>query len=228
MKEIVLKNINEIKPYWRNPRNNERTITSLIESIKKFGFKVPIVVDKDFVIITGHSRHTAALQLKGQLDEEIKELRDLSEKTKDTESKIRLNIKIANMKQLNYGKVPIIIADELTEKEAKEFRIADNKIHDLTFWDTDKLKLEVRELQDVIGFDENEIKNLIKDVDVNYDSYTSDEISDVENKINTQFEERIDNFNDDKVRLCCPYCNKEYLLSKDEILTSKYLKKNQY
>ena len=45
-----------IKPYWRNPRNNSKSIEVVRQSIEKYGFNVPLVVDKNFVIITGHSR----------------------------------------------------------------------------------------------------------------------------------------------------------------------------
>ena len=53
-----------IKPYWRNPRDNSKTIEALKESITDYGFNVPLVIDKDNVIITGHSRYKA-LRLLG-------------------------------------------------------------------------------------------------------------------------------------------------------------------
>jgi ParB family transcriptional regulator, chromosome partitioning protein len=52
-----------IKPYWRNPRDHENTIAPLMKSIKRYGFKVPIVVDIDHVIICGHARYKAMRQL---------------------------------------------------------------------------------------------------------------------------------------------------------------------
>lgn len=55
--------IKQIKPYWRNPRDNTKTIEALKESIKKFGFKVPITVDKKHVIVTGHARYKAMIEL---------------------------------------------------------------------------------------------------------------------------------------------------------------------
>lgn len=61
---IVDLNIDELKPYENNPRNNEKAIAKVAESIKQFGFKVPIVIDKDKVIVTGHTRYLASKQLR--------------------------------------------------------------------------------------------------------------------------------------------------------------------
>lgn len=61
--EIVYKKISKIKPYERNPRKNDSAVDSVAESIKQFGFKNPIIVDKDNVIISGHTRRLASIAL---------------------------------------------------------------------------------------------------------------------------------------------------------------------
>lgn len=55
--------LSELKEYEKNPRNNEVAVDYVAESIKQFGFKVPIVIDKDNVIIAGHTRFKAAKKL---------------------------------------------------------------------------------------------------------------------------------------------------------------------
>ncbi len=55
--------ITDIVPYENNPRLNEGAIEYVMNSIKEFGFKQPIVVDKDNVIIVGHTRYKAAQRL---------------------------------------------------------------------------------------------------------------------------------------------------------------------
>jgi len=55
--------LEKIKPYWRNPRINKDSIDPLIESIKKFGFSQPIIVDKELTIIAGHTRLEAAKKM---------------------------------------------------------------------------------------------------------------------------------------------------------------------
>jgi site-specific DNA-methyltransferase (adenine-specific) len=55
--------IKAIKPYWRNPRNNEEGVAAVKKSIEEFGFNSPIIVDKEYVIIAGHTRYKALQQL---------------------------------------------------------------------------------------------------------------------------------------------------------------------
>jgi len=61
--EIVMLNVDEIKPYFNNPRDNDKTTQALIKSIQKVGFNVPLLVDKNNVIVKGHSRFSAAKEL---------------------------------------------------------------------------------------------------------------------------------------------------------------------
>jgi len=55
--------IDRIKPYDKNPRRNDRAVEAVAKSIREFGFRQPIVVDKDGVIVVGHTRYKAALKL---------------------------------------------------------------------------------------------------------------------------------------------------------------------
>lgn len=61
---IIEKKINEIKPYEKNPRKNDEAVKFVKASIENFGFKVPIVIDKDNTIVCGHTRWKAAKELK--------------------------------------------------------------------------------------------------------------------------------------------------------------------
>ena len=60
---VIEKNIRELKPYKRNPRDIRDAIGPVSESIKMFGFKQPIVIDKDNVVVAGHVRLEAAKKL---------------------------------------------------------------------------------------------------------------------------------------------------------------------
>lgn len=62
--EVKLVKIAEIKPYDRNPRNNDGAVDAVAASIKEFGWQQPIVVDRDGVIVAGHTRYKAAQKLK--------------------------------------------------------------------------------------------------------------------------------------------------------------------
>lgn len=61
--QIVELNIEVLKPYEKNPRKNDDAVEYVANSIKEFGFKVPIVIDKDNVIVAGHTRYKAAKRL---------------------------------------------------------------------------------------------------------------------------------------------------------------------
>ena len=109
--QIIEKSITEITPYEKNPRKNDEAVEYVANSIKEFGFKVPIVIDKNGVIVAGHTRYKAA-------------------------------------QKLGLEKLPCVIADDLTEKQIKAFRIADNKTSEKSSWDDVLLK---EELTDILG-----------------------------------------------------------------------------
>ena len=61
---IIEKKVKDLKPYEKNPRLNDDAVKYVAESIKEFGFKVPIVIDKDNNIVCGHTRWKACKKLK--------------------------------------------------------------------------------------------------------------------------------------------------------------------
>ena len=62
--QIIEKNISDLVPYENNPRRNEDAVQYVKASIQEFGFKVPVIIDKDNVIIAGHTRLLAAKELE--------------------------------------------------------------------------------------------------------------------------------------------------------------------
>lgn len=107
--KILEKRIDEISPYEGNPRKTDGAVAAVAESINRFGFKVPIVVDSNMVIIAGHTRLEAA-------------------------------------KKIGLEKVPVIVAEDLSEDQAKAFRLADNKTAEIAVWDFEKLEKELEDL----------------------------------------------------------------------------------
>jgi len=101
--------INDIKAYDKNPRNNANSIDKVADSIAEFGFRQPIVVDEDMVVLAGHTRLLAS-------------------------------------KQLGLKKVPVHIAEGLTNAQKKAYRIMDNKSSEDSEWDKDLLNLEIKDL----------------------------------------------------------------------------------
>lgn len=121
--QIVQKRVDELIPYAMNPRCNDESVDAVASSISEFGFNVPLVIDKNNVLITGHTRLKAA-------------------------------------KKLGLDTVPCIMADTLTPAQVKAYRLADNKVSELSSWNTELLESELAQLNDLqfdmtpFGFDE--------------------------------------------------------------------------
>jgi len=86
-------NISEIIPYKSNPRKNEKAVDIVIKSIKEFGFKNPIILDKNNEIVAGHTRLKAAIKLgikevpvifaEDLTEEQVKVFRIMDNKTQE-------------------------------------------------------------------------------------------------------------------------------------------------
>ena len=61
--DVTLRTLSEIRPYDKNPRLNDMAVDAVANSLREFGFRQPIVVDADGVIICGHTRYKAAQKL---------------------------------------------------------------------------------------------------------------------------------------------------------------------
>ena len=61
--EIKMVKIEDLKPYPNNPRFNDEAVEYVANSIKQFGFKVPMIIDKNNEIVAGHTRYKASLEL---------------------------------------------------------------------------------------------------------------------------------------------------------------------
>ena len=53
---VIERDLNYIRPYENNPRNNDAAVEYVANSLKAFGWKQPIVIDKDGIIVAGHTR----------------------------------------------------------------------------------------------------------------------------------------------------------------------------
>ena len=90
---VIEKRVKDLKPYEKNPRKNDDAVQYVANSIKEFGFRVPIVIDSDNTIVCGHTRWKAAKLLKMETvpcviaadltEEQIKEFRVADNKTSE-------------------------------------------------------------------------------------------------------------------------------------------------
>lgn len=119
--------LSKIKPYEKNPRINDKAVDKVAESLKEFGWQQPIVVDKDGIIIVGHTRFKAAQKLGMQ-------------------------------------SAPVVFANNLSKKQVRAYRIADNKVADYSIWDNKLLLEELDGLDDIFtGFEEGDVFNDLLD-----------------------------------------------------------------
>jgi len=108
--ELIFKAIDELIPYENNPRDNDKAVDAVASSISNFGFKVPIIIDKNNVVVAGHTRLKAAYKL-------------------------------------GINEVPCLVADDLTEEQIRAFRLADNKVSELSSWDFSMLEQELANIE---------------------------------------------------------------------------------
>ena len=147
--QIQLIETNKLLPYINNPRKN-LNIDKVASSIKEFGFQQPIVVDKDFTIIVGHTRFEAA-------------------------------------KKLGIDKVPVQIAD-LSDTQAKAYRIADNRLNQDANWDSELLNYEIQNLIktdyniDPLGFEPVELESIFKSTD---DKDQDEDFAEIDSELKT-------------------------------------------
>lgn len=113
--------LSDIKPYWRNPRVNDTAVEAVKRSIQEYGYNVPIVIDRDNVIILGHTRWKALRQLYGDdhaievivLDippEKAKEFRIVDNQT-HTLSTWRMDYLLAELRELNLDRMQLYFPD---------------------------------------------------------------------------------------------------------------------
>lgn len=155
--KITLMALADITPYENNPRNNEEAVEKVANSIKEFGFNQPIVVDKDNVIIVGHTRYLAA-------------------------------------QELGLTEAPVIVAGNLSDEQARAYRLADNKTGELAGWDFEKLALELEQIEDINMSDFGFIEG--SDLDITDDDFLSD----------NQIKEK------EPKKVTCPHCGQEFEL----------------
>jgi len=156
MIEIKYLNVKDLKAYEKNPRKNDKSVSSVAESIKDFGFKSPIIVDKDNVIICGHTRLKASKKLKLKTvpciiaddltEEQIKAYRLADNKVAEqSEWDLGLlNIELTNIADIDMSKFGFEIelntslpGPEETDFEGNE-RLRTDRAYNLEFSDLDR------------------------------------------------------------------------------------------
>ena len=127
------------------------------------------------------------------------------------------------LRELGWDKVPVVKVD-LTPEQATAYRIADNKTGEMSFWDDEKLLMELRELEisDMeIYFDPGELENLLSDPVVSYKDVTTEDVKKESDSLNTKYE---DVTQPAKLAITCPHCLEDFELDRDYIANLMQIK----
>ena len=173
--EIISMPMEDIKPYYLNPRVNAGAVEQVAASIREYGMVQPIVVDADSIIIVGDTRFRA-LTLMGATH------------------------------------APVIVRP-LSRRNAKAYRIADNKTGELASWDEDRLRSELMELPDVdlsVWYTQGEIDKLIGDASPRVLNEPSQR---------SEAETARRSATADQVELLCPTCDYLFYANRSDLAT---------
>lgn len=151
--EIKIVKVSDLIPYEKNPRKNDKAVEYVANSIKEFGFKVPIVIDTSNVIVAGHTRFKAAKLLHinevpcivadDLTEEQVKAFRladnKVSEQAKWDVSLLDIEIEgIGEIDMSNFGfEIKDIIEVETEEEEKENERMRTDNSYNLMDFDAD-------------------------------------------------------------------------------------------
>ena len=177
------KSVDDIIPYENNPRHNDNAVEYVANSIKEFGFKVPIIIDKENVIVTGHTRLKAAEKL-GLKEVPCIMAEDLSEEQIKA-FRIADN-KVSEYSTWDLGKLDLELAD--LDIDMSQFGILENDEEEISDLE-EKEKPEI-EFTEVLGEEHNYIV-LYFDNDVDW--LQAESLFDIKPKMNlsTRIDENI-------------------------------------
>lgn len=166
--EIVYKHIDELIPYENNPRHNDEAVEYVANSIKEFNFKVPIVVDKNGVVVAGHTRLKAAKKLGIEripcivaddlTDEQIAAFRLADNKVGEIAEwdEELLHIELGDIDNIDMEQFGFTFDDvdevpeELDDEEEKEIELINVKIEFKSRKEWDKVESQLREIVDTV------------------------------------------------------------------------------
>lgn len=128
------------------------------------------------------------------------------------------HVRYKALKTLGVEKALCMVVD-MDEKKAKEYRIIDNKTHEISEWDTDKLILELRDI-DVTNlqslFLEKEWAEMMNGL-ITYQSPTQEELTEAEQRLDTHYQRKYDKDLESFASITCPECGNVITVKKHEL-----------
>lgn len=167
--------IDSITPYFNNPRViSDEAVSAVKESIERFDYQQPIVVDADGVVIVGHTRLRALVEL---------------------------------------GRTEVaVVRSTLPAEKVREYRLVDNKVAEMGFWDFEALVVELREWETGL------LETYFPEIDLGITEMVDEQVS--QDQIDWAVEE-IQTVKPPreilKTRVECPACEKQFVVATESL-----------
>ena len=234
-KEVL--SLNQIKPYWRNPRKNDKAVDAVKKSIEEYGYKVLIIVDTDYTIIAGHTRYKALRQLDYDevecivadlspdkarqfrlAENKSAEIADWDEELLDYE--LRQVNEIENLLvYFNEGELDDLIDEADFEFEEEDPEELLEKVKDFapTGEEIKNAKEKVKKKSKSDEIDSEDFKNKLKELREQRLTEQNEQIKNMDKERQEEFVHNVEETINDYVEIECPYCDKTYTVSLAEI-----------
>ena len=175
--------IGEITPYWRNPRDNTNAIQKVKASIKAYGYNQPIAIDKENIIVAGHTRYMALNELLTEGETKYETLEVVVVDLNEDEAKA---YRIIDNKTNEYAKWTDDLFTEI--KSLKDVDIMQQ------YFNTDI------------------VKDINKSAGVDFKEVTLEEINKTEKKMKNLHQDLVQRYQDGQKETICPECGAEFLV----------------
>lgn len=231
--------IDEIRPYWRNPRKNDKAVEVVKESIKRYGYNSPIIVDKKHVIIAGHTRYKALRQLGYSIipvvildisEEKAKEYRIADNKSSEKSSwdSDLLMFELREIEELEDMKVffdngeldklldltnemdDFIYDEEVVETKVRAQVLEEDSSSDDEEAFRERMQEEARRLAEI---EREKLLARQKELEAENEKFRKKEM-----EMHSSFTKRSDDRQSDFITIQCPHCEEKLVLSKSELV----------
>jgi|SRR5690606_39181955 len=238
-------NIDLIKPYWRNPRKNEKAVAAVKESIRKYGYNQPIVVDKKYTIIVGHTRYKALRELGytevpvvvlDLPEKKAKQYRIADNKTAEKADwdQDLLMFELREIEELkdmevffDEGELDKLLKDmdeELSKLEEEEEELEKELETIQTVKPVEADPEELKRLEEQRRKLQEELRRMQEERERRERERLAEEnerIKQKEREMQEQFQRKSEELENDYIEVQCPHCEQKYILSRSELLRSR-------
>lgn len=205
--KIKLVELSKVIPYFNNPRDNQDAIEPVVNSIKKYGFIKPIIVDRNNVIIAGHTRFLAAVRIGmkkipivvSDLNEEQVKVFRIADNKLAEKSVFDENLLIEELKKLEVPEtMQSFFFEDISQMLNFDYGALNNNMPISNEFNPDDDEEDFQEHENNDGFENNDDENDSGDIDSERYEFSESETSDL-------YKPKIVN-GKRVMKVICPYC----------------------